>query len=106
MYEKFAAHRFEAFEFGERISVVVDAQIEVRPCLITANHQRGRLPAAVVAARCVGVAQRSDQAGRKSKCAIPYISRGRILDDCSAEDHVACARDMLACKIPAPTDTG
>src|SRR5262249_62324265 len=34
------------------------------------------------------------------------ISRSRILDDCSAEEHVACDRDIVACKMPAPTDAG
>ena len=50
MHPALAAHLFEAFEFGKRIGVVVDAQIERRPFLLTVDQKRGRLPAALVAA--------------------------------------------------------
>ena len=51
MHPALPADGFEAFEFGERIGVIVDAQVERRPFLVAVNHKRCRLPAALVAAR-------------------------------------------------------
>ena len=106
MHKAFAAHLFEPFELGERISVIVDAQVEVRPFLLTTNHQRGRLLSALVAASRLAGAQRGDQAARKRECGIHCVSRSRVLDDCSAEEHVARERNIVACKMPAPADAG
>ena len=50
MHPALAADRFEALEFGERIGMVVDAQVESRPFLVAMDQQRGRLLAALVAA--------------------------------------------------------
>jgi hypothetical protein len=65
MHPALAAHLFEAFEFGQRIGVIVDAQIERRPFLVAVNQNCRRLPAALVAAGGLAGAHRRDQALRE-----------------------------------------
>ena len=63
MHETLAAHLFKALKLGKWIKVVVDAQIEIRPLLVTANHERHRLLSALVATSGLAGAHRGDIAG-------------------------------------------
>ena len=65
MHPALAAHRFEALELGERIGMVVDAQVEVGPFLLAMDQKRRRLLAALVAAGGLASAHRGDQALRE-----------------------------------------
>ena len=65
MHPVFAADLFEAGEFGERIGVVVDPQVERRPLVFAVNQKRGRLLAALVAAGGFAGSHRRDQALRE-----------------------------------------
>ena len=65
MHPALAADRLQPFQFGERIGVVVDAQVEIGPFLLAVNQKRGRLLAALVAARGFAGAHRRDQASRE-----------------------------------------
>ena len=72
MHPALAAHLLQAREFGERIGVVVDAQVEVGLFLLAVDEQRRRLLAALVAARRLAGFHRRDQAARKrqrARCA-------------------------------------
>ena len=40
VHEALAAYPFKALKLSKRIDVVVDAQIKIRPLLVTANHKR------------------------------------------------------------------
>ena len=50
MHPALAADRLQARQFGERVAVIVDAQVEIGPFLFAMDQQRRRLPAALVAA--------------------------------------------------------
>ena len=58
--------RFQPRQFGERIGVVVDAQIELGPFFLAVDQQRRRLLAALVAAGRLAGVQRRDQAARRT----------------------------------------
>ena len=94
-HEKLAAHPFEALELGERIGMVIDAQIKVGPFLLTANHERSRVLAALVAAGRLTGTHRGDQPPWKGERGIAVISRGRVLDHSRSGEHVACNRDVV-----------
>ena len=65
MHPALATDRFQAFQFSERIAVIVDAQVEIGPFFLAVNQKGGRLPAALVAARGLARAHRRDQASRE-----------------------------------------
>jgi hypothetical protein len=51
-------------ELGERVRVVVDADVEERVLLLVVDEHRGRLPAALVAARLLAGLERRKEAAR------------------------------------------
>src|SRR5258708_16647849 len=106
MHETLAAHLFKALKIGKRIKVVVDAQIEIRPLLVTANHERRRLLSALVATSGLPGAHRGDQPTRKGERGIAFIRCGRIFDNPRAGEHVARNRDIVAGKLSAPAYAG
>ena len=80
VHEMLAAHRFEAFELGQRIGVVVDAQIEVGPCLLAVDDERRRLFAALIAAGRLARAQGGDQPARQGQRLVRRVGRRGVLD--------------------------
>jgi hypothetical protein len=106
MHEVLAAYLFKAFEFGKRINVVVNAQVEIRPFLVTANHKRRRLLSTLIAASGLAGAQRGDEPARKREYGIPFISRGRVLNYASADQHIPGDRDIVTGEMPTPAYAG
>ena len=89
MHKTLPAHLFKARKLDKRIGVVVDAQIKIRPFLVTANHERSRLLATLVTAGRLTGMHRGDQPARKCERSMPFISCGRGLDDPRACQHIA-----------------
>ena len=99
-----AAHLFEAREFGKRIGVVVDAQIELRPLVVAVDQERRRLLAALVAAGGLAGSHRRDQPLREWQVFARDIARGRIVQHPGAGQHVAGDREAGVLDVPAPVD--
>ena len=105
MHPALAADLFQPFELGERIGVVVDAQVEIGPFLLAVDQQRGRLLAALVAAGGFAGLHRRDQPlregqgwrWRRRRCAVSSSTAG-------AGQHVAGDRKAVALDVPAPVD--
>src|SRR5437763_1873118 len=55
----------QPLQLGERIGVIVDAQVEIGPYLVAIDQKRGGLLAALVAARGFAGLQRRDEPARK-----------------------------------------
>ena len=67
---------FQPLQFGKRIGVVVDAQVELGPFLLAVDQQRGRLLAALVAAGGFAGLHRRDQAPREGqRCVVAAVGR-------------------------------
>src|SRR5436305_7764032 len=86
-HEKLTAHAFEALELGKRFGMIVDPKIEVWPFLLTADDERSRLLAALVATGCLARPHRGDQAPWKGERGTAVISRARVLDHSRPGEH-------------------
>ena len=104
MHPALAADLFEAFEFTERIAVIIDPQVEIRPFVVAVDQQRRRLLAALVAACGLAGAHRRDQALRERQSFICDVGRRRIVQHAGAGEHVAGYRKTFALDVPAPID--
>jgi len=89
MHPALAAHLLEPFEFGQRIGVIVDAQVEIGPLLLAMNQQRRRLLAALVAARGLAGLHGCDQPLRKGKAGIGDKGLRGLVEHGCARQHVA-----------------
>ena len=79
MHPALAADLLQPLQFGERIGVIVDAQVEIGPLLLAMDHQRRRLLAALVAAGRFARAHRRDQPAREgdtrcSSCSVSAVA--------------------------------
>ncbi len=70
MHPALAADLFEPFELGERIDVVVDAQVEIGPFFLAMDQQRRGLFAALVAAGGFAGLHGHDQPLRKGQAGV------------------------------------
>ena len=104
MEKPLAADAFEPRELGERIGVIVDAQADRRIFLGGPDRDRGRLLAALVAARRFAGRQRGDQPAHERllfRCLERVRGRG---DDVGPCQHVAGNRHARAHHMTAPVD--
>ena len=101
-----AAHRFQPRQLGERIGVVVDAQVEIGPFVLAVDQQRGRLLAALVAARRFARLHGGDQPARERQRRVGAIGGGGVVEHARPGQHVAGEREALARDVPAPIDAG
>ena len=92
MHETLAAHLFKALKLGKRIKVVVDAQIEIRPILVTANHERCRLLSALVAASGLARLHGDNEPARERKPGIRLIGCRSGVEHVLSHQHVAGER--------------
>ena len=106
MHPALAADRFEPRKLGERIGVVVDAQVEIGPLLLAVDQQRGRLLAALVAARGLARLQRGDQPARERQRGVRRVGLRGLGDHRGTGQHVAGDREVLAGRVAAPVDAG
>jgi hypothetical protein len=106
MHPVLATEPLEAGELGERIDVVVDAQVELRPWIVAVDHERCRLPAALVAAGGLTRLHRGDQPDGKRQVGVGRIGRRHVVEDARAGEHVAGNRKVFALAMSAPADTG
>src|SRR5258708_16236969 len=99
-----AAYLFEAFEVWQRIGVVVDAQVEMRPFVLAVDQKRRRLLAALVSAGGFARSHRRDQALREGQAFASDVGLGRVVEDARAGQHVAGHRKTRSLELPAPVD--
>src|SRR5688572_1466824 len=91
----------EPAQLGERIGVVVHAQIELRVLLGRVDEKRGRLLAALVAAGRLAGFERTDQSFGKVLPGSTIGARG-LLDHALVGEHVPRNRKVLACDRARP----
>ena len=96
MHPALAADLFQPFEFGQRIGMVVDAQVEIGPFLLALDHQRRRLLAALVAAGGFAGLHRRDQPLRKRQGGVGGKGSRGVVKHGRAGQHVAGEREAVA----------
>ncbi len=84
--------------------MVVGADVEPGIILGPVDPQRGRLCAALVAARSGARLHRRHQAFGKGQVHVGLIGRQSVGDDSRAGQHVARDRDPVADQMPGPVD--
>src|SRR5207249_7339830 len=97
--------RPDAPEFGDRVGVVVDAEIVIHAWLADGRHQqRGRLLAALVAAGRLSGFERHEQAlGEITPLAVTRAKGpGHRRDDVGTGQHVAGDRELVGLLVTAP----
>ena len=104
MHPALAADLFQPLEFGKRIGMVVDAQIEIGPFLLAMDQQRRRLLAALVAAGGFAGLHRRDQPLRKRQVGVGDIGLRGVVEHGGARQHVAGNRKAVALDMSAPVD--
>ena len=94
----------EAAQLGDRLGVVVDAQVEERIVLGRVDEERRRLLAALVAARGLARVERREQPLGERQRGVRLVRRGGLGDHLRAGEHVAGDRVAVARAMPAPVD--
>jgi len=100
------AYGFQPRKFAERVGVIVDAQVKLRPFLFAMDEERSRLLAALVPSRRLARAHRADEPARKRQAVIRNVSRRRIFQDARTRQHVAGKREVATGTMPAPAHAG
>src|SRR6266852_1397832 len=104
MHPSLAADLLEASELGQRIGVVIDAQIERRPFLLAMDQKRRRLLAALVTAGGFACSHRHDQTLREWQLFVRGIGFCCVVQYPPTRKHVAGNRKTVALDMPAPVD--
>ena len=99
-----AGHHFQAGELGERVGVVVDADVEEGILLLVVDQERRRLPAALVAARLLAGAQRREEAPREGADRAATARRPPRLRSITAgpASMLPATEKRVADEVPAP----
>ena len=102
--EALQALRVQAPQLGDRLGVIVDAQVEARIVLGGVDAQRRRLLAALVAAgRLAGGQRREEPLGERPAGAGDESLRGRV-EHVGAGEHVAGDAEVVVHLVAAPVD--
>ncbi len=96
----------QAAQLGDRFGVIVDAQIEERILLGGDDEQRGRLLAALVAARGLAGGERRQQALGERQPRARVVDARRFGEHLRARQHVAGDGILVAGDVAAPVDAG
>src|SRR5438552_3496886 len=100
----FEALDVESKQFGQRLRVIVDAQIEERIGFRGTDQKRGSLLAALVAARGLTRLHCGNQALRERQLARCVIGLNGVLDNFGTGQHITCNRESISGNVPAPLD--
>ena len=106
MHPALAGHLLQARQLGQRIGVVVDAQVVERIVLAVVDQQRRRLRAALVAAGRLAGPHGRQQAPREGQRALGLVGADRLGQHGRPGQHVAGDGVGLAQLMAAPVDAG
>jgi hypothetical protein len=101
--EAVEAHLVEAAQLGDRLGMVVDAEVELAPVLVALDHERGGLLAALVAARrspAARAASSRSASGRPGR----HGRRRRWPRHLRPGKHVAGDAEVVVEEMAAPFD--
>ena len=104
MHETLPAHLLESLELGQRVGMIVDAQIERRIVLGGVDAKRCRLLAALVAAHRLAGLQGPDQAAGKGQIGAIEIDASGLGNHLRAGQHIAGDRKSVMDDLAAPGD--
>ena len=94
----------QAAQLGQRLFVVVDAEVEARVVLVAVDAQRRRLLAALVAAGALAGLHRRDQSLGERQAGAGGIGGDRRVEHVGAGEHVAGDAEVLVHAMAAPLD--
>ena len=100
-----ARNLLQARKLGQRVGMIVDANVDQRPFLVAVDQQGRRLSPALVAAGCLGRLQSRDKSLRKRHLGARLVGCRHVVEHAGLGQDVAREREARHHQMPAPLET-